>query len=294
MTIATGVAKQLIYKAESAWNTAAGTSGGQKLRRVASDLNLKKDTFESNEIVTHFQRIDYRHGLRRVEGSINGELSPGTYKDFVAAAVRRAYAAVTATTSVALTIGGSGPTYTVVRGTGSYLSDGYKIGMVVRLSIGGLAAANLSKNLLIVDITSATSMTVLPLNGVALTAEGPISGCTITATGKVTYVPTTGHTDTSFSIEQLYNDLTLSELYTGCKIDQMDFGLPPTGMASIGMKMLGGDVTTAASAYFSSPTNETTTGILAAVNGILAVNGSKIATLTGHPVLSASDFHVIA
>jgi hypothetical protein len=281
MTIATGVAKQLTYKAESTWNTAAGASGAQRLRRVAADLNLKKDTFESNEIVTTYQRNDYRHGLRRVEGSINGELSPATYKDFIAAAVRRVFAAISATTSVALTIAGSGPTYTITRGTGSYLTDGYKVGQVVRLSVGALNAANISKNLLIVDITSATVISVMPLNGVALVAEGPVSGCTVTATGKTTYVPITGHTDTSFSIEQFYNDLTLSELYTGCKVDQLDISLPPSGMASIGVKLLGGDLTTAGAAYYTSPTAETTTGILTGVNGILAVQGTKVATLTG-------------
>ena len=281
MTIGTGVAKQVIYKAESTWNTAAGASSAQRLRRVASDLNLKKDTFESNEIVTTYQRSDFRHGLRRVEGSINGELSPGTWKDFIAAACRRAFAAVTPSASIAITIAGSGPTYTVTRGSGSWLTDGEKVGQVGRLSVGSLNAANINKNLLIVNISSATAMTVMPLNGVALVAEGPISGCTWTSTGKTTYVPTTGHTDTSFSIEQYYSDLTLSELFTGCKIDQMDFSLPPSGMAGISTKFLGGDVTTAGSAYFSSPTAETTTGILAGVNGILAIEGSKIATLTG-------------
>lgn len=281
MPISTGVAKQLIYKAESAWNTAAGASGAQRLRRVSSDLNLKKDTFESNEILSTYQRNDFRHGLRRVEGSINGELSPGTYKDFMAAAVRRAFAAITASTSVSITIAGSGPTYTVTRAAGSWLTDGYKVGQVGRLSVGALNAANISKNLLITDITSATVLVVMPLNGVALVAEGPITGCTWTATGKTTFVPITGHTDPSFSIEQYYSDLTLSELYTGCKIDQMDFSLPPSGMAGIGIKMMGGDVTTAGAAYFTSPTAETTTGILAGVNGILTVQGTKIATLTG-------------
>jgi hypothetical protein len=120
-------------------------------------------------------------------------------------------------------------------------------GGAVGASVGALNAANISKNLLIVDITSATVISVMPLNGVALVAEGPVSGCTVTATGKTTYVPITGHTDTSFSIEQFYNDLTLSELYTGCKVDQLDISLPPSGMASIGVKLLGGDLTTAAS-----------------------------------------------
>jgi hypothetical protein len=32
-------------------------------------------------------------------------------------------------------------------------------------------------------------LTVVPLNGVALVAEGPITGCTVSAPGKATYVP---------------------------------------------------------------------------------------------------------
>ena len=80
MAFATGVAKQLLYKAESTWGTLAGASGAQRLRRVTSTLSLKKQTYESNEIVDHYQVADFRHGVRSVDGSINGELSPGTYR----------------------------------------------------------------------------------------------------------------------------------------------------------------------------------------------------------------------
>lgn len=280
MPIATGVNKRLYYKAESTWNTAAGASGAQALRRVSSELNLKKDTFESNELATHLQRLDYRHGLGHVEGSISGELSPGTWKDFFAAATRKAYTAVTAISGASITIAGSGPTYTVTRAAGSFLTDGVKAGDVVRLSVGSFNAANINKNLLVVSMT-ATVLTVMPLNGVALVAEGPIATSTVTVTGKKTYVPMTSHTDISFSIEQYYSDLTLSELYTGCKINQLDVAMPPAGMATIGLQMIGGGRTNAGVGYFSSPTAETTTGLLAAPNGILTVAGSKIATLTG-------------
>src|SRR5690348_14303670 len=97
-TIATGVGKQLRYKVESTWGVAPSASGAQLLRRVTSDLSLKKQTYESNEVISHLQRVEFRHGIRSVEGSINGELSPGTYKDFMAAALRRAFAAVAAIT----------------------------------------------------------------------------------------------------------------------------------------------------------------------------------------------------
>jgi hypothetical protein len=77
MAYATGVAKQLTYKAESTWGTVPAASGAQALRRVTSNLALKKQTYQSNEIRPDYQVSDMRHGVRSVEGSISGELSPG-------------------------------------------------------------------------------------------------------------------------------------------------------------------------------------------------------------------------
>lgn len=279
MTIGTGVAKAVRYKAESAWGTAPGASGAQLMRRSSFVPNLKKGTYESDEIATHLQRQDFRHGVRSVEATLAGPLSAGTWKDFLAAAVRRAFAAVTASTSLSITISGSGPTYTVARSAGSWLTDGYKTGMVGRLSGGSFNAANLSKNLAITAVT-ALNLTVMPLNGVALVAEGPIASSTFTATGKVTYVPTSAHTDGSFAFEDWHADLSLSELYLGCKLNQLDITIPPSGNATASAQFMGKDVTTAGSAYFTSPTAETTSGILVAANGLLIVQASGIALAT--------------
>ena len=71
-----------------------------------------------------------------VDGPFTGELSPGTYKDFMAAAVRKAFAAVAAITGMSITIAGSGPTYTVTRGAGDFIAGGIKLGMVGRLTAG--------------------------------------------------------------------------------------------------------------------------------------------------------------
>ena len=280
MTIATGVQKKLKYKVEGTWGTVPSASGAQLLRRVTSTLNLKKRTFESNELVSHLQRVDLRHGVRSVEGSINGELSPGTYKDFMAAAVRRAYAAISASTGLSITIAGTGPTFTVTRGAGSWLTDGVKVGHVGRLTAGSFNAANSNKNLLVLAAT-ATVLTVMPVNGVALAAEGPIASATWTPTGKVTYAPSTGHTDLSYAFEHWHADLSLSEVFSGNKINRMQLGVPPQGMATIGFDFLGKDIITSGSEYFTSPTAETTAGIAAAANGLMLVSGSSIATLTG-------------
>lgn len=280
MAIASGVAKQLRYKQESAWGTAPGASGAQLMRRVESSIDLVKDTYQSNEIRADYQISDFRHGGRRVEGSIRGELSCGTHKDFIAAALRRDFAAVTAATGLSLTIAGTGPTYTVTRGAGSWLTDGFKVGMGIRLSVGTLHANNINKNLYIVGLT-ATIATVMTMNGSAMQAEGPIASCTATATGKTTYVPTTGHLDRSFAIEHWYADIAQSELFTGCKADTIALNMPATGIAGIDIGFKGKDITAATAAYYTSPTAATTSGVLAAANGLLVVGGTAIATVTG-------------
>lgn len=281
MPIAVGLAKQLIYKQETAYGTLPTASGGQLLRRVRSELNLAKETYASAELRTDYQIADFRHGVRSVAGTISGELSPGTYEDFMAAVLKRDFTALTATTAASITIAGTGPTYTVTRAAGSWLTDGYKNGMVIRLSVGTFNAANLNKNLLIVDITSATVLVVIPLNGVAMVAEGPISSATITAIGKSTFVPTTGHTDRSFSIEHWFSDVALSERHVGCKFDRMSLALPPTGMATVDFNVMGQNVQTGAAQYFTSPTGVTTSAPLAAVNGVLRVAGATLASVTG-------------
>lgn len=281
MTIATGVNKKLKYKEEVTWGTVPAAAGSQSLRRVSSDLSLRKQTFESAEILTHLQRLDFRHGVRSVEGSINGELSPGTYEDFIAAALRRAFTAVTDIAGASITVAGTGPTYTITRAAGSWLTDGIKAGQVVRLTAGTFNAANLNKNLLVLAVTSATVLTVQPLNGVALVAEGPIAAATLGIPGKVTYAPASGHTDKSYSIEHWFSDLSLSEVFSGCKINRMNVAIPPAGMATLGFEFLGKDITAAGAEYFTTPTAETTTGILAGPNGLLVAQSGAIAVVTG-------------
>src|SRR5258708_14902045 len=75
MTIATGVGKQVAYKAEVTWGTAPAASGAQSLRRITSTLSLRKQTYESQEIATHMQRVDMRHGVRSIGVAVNSLLS---------------------------------------------------------------------------------------------------------------------------------------------------------------------------------------------------------------------------
>lgn len=278
MALATGVSKELRYKKESTWGTAAGATGAQLLRRVSSDLSLTKESYQSNEIRTDYQISDFRHGVRSVAGSITGELSPKTYADFFAAALRKDFAAGGTTGAVAvLAVTDTGTKFT--RSSGSFVTDGFKVGDVV--SATGFTDANNNNHYCLVTAVAALTLDIAPLDGVPLTDEAEGDTVTIAVVGKKTYTPETGHTDDSFSIEHWHEDVNQSELFTGCKVNTIEIGLPPTGMSTVTIGMMGKDVVTDSSEYFTTPTASTTTGILASVNGIAYALGTKQTVLTG-------------
>lgn len=279
MATASGIAKRVTYKKETTFGTLAGATGGQVIRRVSSDFNLSKETYQSEEIRTDYQIADFRHGVRSVEGNISGELSCGTYSDFMASAVSRNFTAITPTALGSTTISAVAATYTVTRTTGSYLTDGLRVGNVIRLT--GFNANNNAKNLLVITLT-ATVATVIVLNGAALTPETVASSGTYAATGKTTYAPSTGHIDDSYTIEQFYSDISQSEVTTGNKVNTMGLALPATGLVTADFGFMGQDLKqTGITAYFTNPTAQGATGIFAAVNGALIANGAVIALVTG-------------
>lgn len=281
MATALGVNSQVRFKRQTVKGTLAGASLGQILRRESGVFELKKDTYTTeSEITSTQQLLSNRHGVRQVDGKITGILSPGTYSDMVSAVLRKDFATVTPLTAVGLTISGTGPTWTVVRTAGSWYTDGIKVGQVVRFTVGTLNALNLAKNVVVIAIASATSMTVMVVNGTALFAEGPITGCTVTVTGKVAYTPITGHTNVYYTMEVWDPDVPASERNQDCKVASVALSLPGSGNAKIDISMVGLDQTSSAIVYYTSPTVETTTGALVAASGVLLVGGAAIATVT--------------
>ena len=278
MPTATGINKTVSYKKETTFGVLPTAAGAQTIRRVSSSFNLTKETYQSEEIRTDYQLSDFRHGVRSVEGNVSGELSAGTYADFLASALARNWTAATPSTLDSTTIASVGGTYTITRTTGSYLTDGVRVGNVIRLT--GFATANNDKNLLVIALT-ATVATVIALNGNTLTPETVASGGTYAVTGKSTYAPTTGHTDDSYSFEAWYSDINQSEVYTGNKVNTVGIALPATGLTTVELSFMGQDLKQrATSQYFTSPTAQGTNGIFAAVNGALIVNGAPVALVT--------------
>lgn len=278
MAIATGIAKKLVYKKQTGLGSKASAGSAQYLRRVSSDIDLNKDTYQSEEIRADYQIADFRHGSRKVEGSIGGELSVKTYNDFIASALRNTFQTAPGTgTLTNVTAAASAPQY--VRATGSFLTDGFKVGDVIRWT-GFTATQNNANNFLITALT-ATDMTGVHLNGDAVVAEAAGSSVDGDLVGKKVYTPLTGHVDDYYTFEHDYSDITQAEQFVDCKVGSIDLDLPATGMAKINIGIMGLSRDNSTSAYFTSPTAAGTDAVLAAVNGLVYVEGTAIALITG-------------
>jgi len=270
---AKGVSKQVAYKKETTFGTIAGATGGKLLRRTSADFTSTRESYESAEIRTDRQIADFRLGTRSSDGSLAGELSPNSYTDFIQSIMAKDFAAGGTAASISVTIASSGGFFTLTRATGSYITDNFKVGEVVRMTGAGLNAANSGNNLLVITV-SALVLTVRVLSATTLIAEGPIATVAIAAVGKETIVPLTGHTDDSYTVEEFYADIAQSEVHTGVKVGTWGVTVPASGLVTTDFTMMGRGLTTkGTSQYFTTPAALGTSGIVAAVNGAVIVNG---------------------
>lgn len=275
MTVAQGISKQVAYKVQANLGAVESGSGGQLLRRVSAAFNVANDVYENNEIASHQQSTGSTHGVGKSSASLQGLASASTYKDFQAALLRKALAATSAIGSLSLTIAASSPNYTITRGSGDFLTGGIKVGDVIRLTGASLDANNVGKNIVVISVTD-TVITGNVVNGETLTAEGPIASCTVTVTGKKTWVPTSGHTNLYYTFEEYFADLTRSHVYPDVQVSSLEVSMPATGNVGMNMNFIGlGDVDRSGSQVLTSPTAETSTAVLTAVSGRIYINGVK-------------------
>jgi len=279
MSIQQGINKTVVYKKQSALGTQApgGAATGQKIRRETASFNLAKSTFDNKEIASHQQSSGITHGLRSTTGTIAGVLSPNTYSEFFGSLLRKVFTATTSLTALSITLAGSPGAYTCTA-TG-FLTSGLKIGDVFRITAGTTNADTQNKNFLITNVT-ATVITFKVVNGSTITT-GAGTGVTIAIPGKKSYAASTSQTKEYWTIEEWFNDITVSDQYVDTMVSSVDVGLPSEGNATVSFGFAGLEKVSATSQYFTSPAAETTTSVLTAVNGILLVNGVAIGNVTG-------------
>lgn len=263
--------------------TEPGPSGARILRRTTADINLEKETYRSEEIRTDRQIVDFRHGAFRATGSLNGELSPATYFSLFEAVHRD-------TSSGPLTLGNTQFTDVTcdnansrfVFGGGNPVTEGLRVGDIIRFT--NLAStANNNRNFLITGF-SGTNNRQVSVRPAPANDPTPDTSFTVTRPGRATLIPTSGHVSRRFAFEVYHEDLDLARLATECRLGSYRLNLPASGMATVGFTFLGRNVyiyTGASAPFFTSPTDATTTGICAAVNGTFLVQNQPMGVVTG-------------
>jgi hypothetical protein len=290
--LAEGVATRVAYKFYSdpdiTPGTAAvsasdpGTGSAQVLRRVSSSLVLSKDNYQSQEVRTDRQVADSRHGVKRVQGSISGELSPLTYEAFFEASLRGTWAAaVTADQTDFTSVSADASTSKFTFSAGNPVTKGFRVGMGIRFS--NLSDAdNNSKTFVITGFggTSNREVTVVPAPD-TMTADSSFS---LTSVGRSLIIPASSHVKRKVAVEHYHEGKDVALLFTECRVGGFNVQLPASGNATVDFDMMGRDMETYSSGsapFFSSPTSPTTTGILASANGLLRVSGETVGIITG-------------
>ncbi|MCK1503125.1 phage tail tube protein [Bradyrhizobium sp. 188] len=264
-------------------------SGGQILRRVSSTLKLGKDTYTSNEVASHRQITDFRHGVKRVTGGpVAGEFSPGTYwKPFGAVLRATAAVAVAGTPTDFTSVSADNTTSKFTFAAGDPVAKGFRIGSIMRFT-GMSDTDNNAKNFLILAFggTSNRQVTVFPAPD-TMTAD---TSFTVGEVGQSVYMPSSSHVSRKFAIEHYFADIDIARLFTEVRFDGFNLQLPATGISTIDFTGMGRDMetyTAAAAPFFTSPTAETTTGLAAAVNGALFFQGTRVGVCTGLNIKAA-------
>ena len=294
MALSEGVQASLRFKVYSATALSStselspasdpGASDGQLLRRVSHSLNLRKNTFQSQEIRDDRQVGDFRHGTRRVEGSITGELSPGTYFDLIEAVLRATKTAtITRSNTVFTSVAADNGTSTFTFAASDPVSEGFAVGDLVRFN--SLSESGNNRNFVITGFsgTSNRVMAVTPAP-TTMTADSAFS---ITRPGSRARIPASSHASRLFAFEDYDGATDISRLFTECRMTGLRLSMPAEGMDTIELMAMGRGMTvyTGGSApFFASPTAITSTGITAGANGKVLVNGTAVGVITGFEV----------
>ena len=279
--IGTQLHKRVVAKKQPGLGQPAGTTGGVYLRRVNSTLNEKFTSSKSNEIRTSQQIADQRLGMGSTEGNLNGELSLGSYADFMASLLRSEWIPPVSNTLSDITADVAG-TFTTV--AGDFLATGFKIGMVVNLEGWTVGTGNNDHYFWITALTN-TIMTGRFLNGDPVVTAAPGDSVTIKEIGKHCFMPKTGHVYDYWAFENQHPNMTpvQSELFSDQVITSMDLTIPPTEIATVAFGIMGVGKTMFSGAdapYFTAPDEPTTGRATAGANGMILLPNGVTAVAT--------------
>lgn len=277
MSIADGVRKLVSYAKESTWGVAPAAGSAKYLRRTTLELDLTRESFESAEISSTAQTSDMRLGSDNVEGTLSGELSPGSYSDFFASLLRGTWAAATTNTSTVVAASSTGNK--IVRSAGDWIALGFRIGDLVNIS--GFPTTGNNGSAIVTALTT-TDMS-FDTTSITLVTEAEGDSVTVAVAGKKLVIPLlpSDRTDDSYTIEQFYDNIVVNRLATGVKIGSASVTIGTDAMVTAEFGLMGKNVVSSGTRYFTSPAAASTTSIFSGNFGLLCVDNVPQAIITG-------------
>jgi hypothetical protein len=270
---------------ETARGTAAtDSSGSADQMRITDSPGLK---LARAKIISKEKRDDGnttmgRIGGKSVDGSFNGELSIGGVTDMMLEAILRS-AWVATDTAITCDGGGvytslqaTGTAELTLAGTGSFITEGFKVGDVVRIG-AGTPAGNDDLNLRVITVTA----NVMTFAGTPIATGAADTNATLTILKKVVNATTPARR--TYTVEQYKQDIDLTELFLGCVLTGLKLSFKPGAHATVQYTFKGTDRTALAegtSPYFTSPVLTTGLGLIADDSSIWK-NGAAVTTFTG-------------
>lgn len=291
MSLAENISERLSYKfsAAGALTSSAltdptsdpGASGAQILRFISQNLSLTKAIIDNNEKRSDRMKPLGRHGSKRVQGSIQGLLSPGTYGDFMEAALRGTWAApITVDQSDLTSLSADNSTSTFTAAAGNPVTLGLRVGHIFRAT--GLSDAdNNSKNFLITGFSGTQNrvIAVYPAPD-TMTADTSFS---LAVQGATLIQPTSSHVSRKLTIESYMSDIDVAELLLDCRVGGFTVGLNADQNVTIELPIVGRSrnfYSGTNAPFFSSPSAATTRDVCGPVGGVVRANGSNLGVLT--------------
>ena len=269
----------------------APTTGARLARRSESSLGLRRESFESTEARPDQQVYDMRLGMRKVDGSIKGELSLLTWDQLFEGLLRSTWATGVSKTQAHL----GGITYASSAARfvfeNSAADAGFRVGDVIRFT-AGMPTSILNKNFRVIFL-SADGKTVKTFPAPSETTSTPVATYAVQVNGKKLAV---GTARKSYTIEQRYPDTDpdLSQLFTGCRVGSCAISIKPNGMVTVDWNILGQNgvwKSGSASPHFTSPEPAFKTGIFAGVNGSMRL-GVASAEETEEAIVTSVDLTI--
>lgn len=276
-----GLSRQFYYKVQPTFGALPANTGWRGVERVELPEGAERAQITSSAILAHQQRPGTRQGVGDFNLGLRGDLTPGQYVEFIETLMRRAFTAAVTTGALTNVTAAAGPPGTFTRAAGSFITDGFRVGMIVRWTgWATTGSGNNSRNYRITAL-SATVMTVTGLGNEVVGAKASGDSVTCTLVGKWTYVPSTGHLDRYIAVESWNPNAASSDRYINLRPGNSTIAVSGSDMAQLQMPLQGTARQSDATQYASSPTVAPTTKRLAGLTGSLRVGGADVGVITG-------------